>query len=68
MRRSLAEAPFQELDRRVRYWLKRNDQSLLTGGSILTRSVAELPPFETDNVGAGGKVFLNTFPYLGVPH
>jgi Domain of unknown function (DUF4331) len=28
----------------------------------------ELPQFASDNVGPGDKVFLNTFPYLGVPH
>jgi Domain of unknown function (DUF4331) len=37
-------------------------------GGVIPDDGNELPPFETDNVGAGGKVFLNTFPYLGVPH
>ena len=37
-------------------------------GGVIPDDGNELPSFETDNVGAGGKVFLNTFPYLGVPH
>ena len=37
-------------------------------GGVIPDDGNELPPFETDNVGAGGKLFLNTFPYLGVPH
>ena len=37
-------------------------------GGVIPDDGNELPTFETDNVGAGDKVFLNTFPYLGVPH
>ena len=37
-------------------------------GGVIPDDGNELPTFETDNVGPGDKVFLNTFPYLGVPH
>ena len=37
-------------------------------GGVIPDDGKELPTFETDNVGAGDKVFLNAFPYLGVPH
>jgi hypothetical protein len=37
-------------------------------GGVIPDDGHELPEFTTDNVGPGDKVFLNTFPYLGVPH
>jgi hypothetical protein len=37
-------------------------------GGVIPDDGNELPQFATDNVGPGDKVFLNTFPYLGVPH
>jgi Domain of unknown function (DUF4331) len=37
-------------------------------GGVIPDDGNELPAFETDNVGPGDKVFLPTFPYLGVPH
>jgi len=37
-------------------------------GGVIPDDGNELPTFETDNVDDSDKVFLNTFPYLGVPH
>ena len=37
-------------------------------GGVIPDDDNELPTFETDNVGDSYKVFLNMFPYLGVPH
>jgi hypothetical protein len=37
-------------------------------GGVIPDDNNEHPTFATDNVGDGDKVFLKTFPYVGVPH